>query len=66
MAWLSGMSGAFAALFQRLDNAYTLAAFVIIVLAASVGAYLVIKGRVDVNKLVEHLSDDDTQSKAAA
>jgi lysozyme family protein len=65
LAWLSGMSGAFAAFFQKLDNPYTLAAFIIIVLGASVGAFLVIKGRIDVNKLVEHLSDDDTQQEAA-
>jgi lysozyme family protein len=65
LAWLSGMSGAVAAFFEHLDNPYTLAAFVIIALMASVGGYLVIKGRVDVNKIVEHLSDDDTQEKAA-
>jgi hypothetical protein len=65
LASLSGFGGAVAAFFEHLDNPYTLAAFVIIVLMSTIGGYLVIKGRIDVNALVEHLSDDDTQEKAA-
>jgi hypothetical protein len=42
-----------------LNNPYTLAAFLTVVVLASVAFYLVIKGRIDVNNMVRHLSEDD-------
>jgi lysozyme family protein len=65
LAWLSGMSGVATAFIEKLDNPYSLTAFCVIATMVSVGAFLVIRGRLDVNGLVEHLSDDDTQEKAA-
>ena len=59
---MSGFGGTVAAFFQHLDNPYTLAAFVIIIIGIAVGAVLVIRGRIDVNKIVEHLTDDTTET----
>jgi lysozyme family protein len=60
MTWLAGIGSAIGGLFDKLDNPYVLAAFVIVLILASVGLYLVIKGRIDVQKIIKHLSQDDT------
>jgi lysozyme family protein len=44
--------------FAYINNPYTLAAFLTVVLFAALGLYLVIKGRIDVNKMVLHLAED--------
>ena len=49
-------------LFEKLDNPYTLTAFIVIIVVASGAAYLVIKGRIDVNKIVEHLADSPPET----
>jgi hypothetical protein len=49
--------------FQKLDNPYTLAAFVAILLAGAGALWLVISGRINVQKVVAHLSQDDTGAK---
>lgn len=61
MSWLGGNGGILAAVFDKLDNPYTLAALVIVVLATSIGLYLVLSGRLDTTKIMKHLSRDDTQ-----
>lgn len=57
--WLSGMGATAVAFFNKLDNPYTLAAFIAVLILIAIGAFLVIKGRVDVNKVVRHLSDEE-------
>lgn len=57
--WASGMGATAVAFFNKLDNPYTLAAFIVILIAIAIGAFLVIKGRVDVNNVVKHLSDEE-------
>lgn len=57
--WLTSVGGSFIGLFEKLDNAYTLTAFLVIVVLATVAAYLVIKGRIDVQGIIKHLSQDD-------
>lgn len=61
---LSGFGGVLAALFQHLNNPYTLAAFLVVVVGIAVGFFLVIKGRIDVNAIVEHLTDDTPETEA--
>jgi lysozyme family protein len=49
-----------AGFFDRLDNPYTLAAFIALLLAAGLAAWLVISGRVNAQKVIAHLAEDDT------
>lgn len=58
IGWLGGMGSTFAAFFEHLDNVYTFSAFVLVLVIITVGAFLVFKGRIDVNKVVEHLAQD--------
>lgn len=60
IGYLTSVGGAFFGLFDKLDNPYTLTAFLVIVVIASIAAYLIFKGRIDVNNIVKHLSEDDT------
>jgi Uncharacterized conserved protein len=57
---LSTTGASASGIFSHLDNPYTLAAFMTIAAGGTVAAYLVFKGRIDINKIVEHLSQDDT------
>ena len=59
IGWLTSIGSTIAGFFEHLDNPYTLTAFVVIVLVLSVAAYMVIKGRIDVQKIVKQLSGDD-------
>ena len=58
-AVLSGMGGTIAGFFDRLNNPYTLAAFVIIVLVICVGGYFILTGRLNVQKKLEDLATRD-------
>lgn len=58
ISWLMSMGGSVAGLFQYLDNPYTLSALVIIIIVASVGLWLVLSGRLELAKLVDHLQED--------
>ena len=58
-AVLSGMGGTIAGFFDRLNNPYTLAAFIIIVLVICVGGYFVLTGRLNVQKKLEDLATRD-------
>jgi len=46
--------------FQYIATPWGFAALVFIVGALSLGLYLVIKGRIDVNNIMKHLSQDDS------
>lgn len=59
VGWLTGVGSTISGFFEHLDNPYTLTAFLAIIVALSVAAYLVIKGRIDVNKIVKSLSGDE-------
>ena len=58
-AVLSGMGGTIAGFFDRLNNPYTLAAFIIIVLVICVGGYFVLTGRLNVQKKLEDMATRD-------
>jgi lysozyme family protein len=58
VGFLSTIASSVAGMFAYLNNPYTLAAFITVVVIAVVGFYLVIKGRIDVNMMVKHLSED--------
>lgn len=59
ITWLSGMASSLVNMFQYLATPWGFAALVFITLALSLGLYLIIKGRIDVQKLVVHLSQAD-------
>lgn len=58
MTWLAGMGSTIAGMFEYLATPWGFAIFATLLTAISVGAFLVIKGRIDVQQLVEHLSPD--------
>lgn len=58
--WVSGSFAAILAFLQGLPP-WLIA---VIVAALLVGLYMVIKGRIDVQAIIKHLSDDDTQDEA--
>jgi lysozyme family protein len=60
ITWLSGISAAVMGSFQYIATPWGFAALVFIVGALSLGLYLVIKGRIDVNNIIKHLSQDDS------
>lgn len=60
ITWLGGMFGTFASMFQYIATPWGFAALVFITVALGLGLYLIIKGRIDVQKLVVHLSQDDS------
>jgi lysozyme family protein len=45
----------------QLNNPYTLAAFLVVLVVGLVALILVVKGRIDVNAIVKHLAVDDSQ-----
>lgn len=59
ITWLGGMIGTFFGQFQYIATPWGFAAMVFITVALGLGLYLIIKGRLDVQKVVEHLSQDD-------
>lgn len=59
MAGLGGISGSILGAFQYIATPWGFAALVFLVLVISIGTYLVIKGRLDVQKVVKHLSLED-------
>lgn len=58
LAWLGGIGGSLVGMFQYIATPWGFAALVFLVLVISIGTYLVIKGRIDVQKVVEKLSED--------
>jgi lysozyme family protein len=58
VGYLTTIASTVAGLFPNLNNPYTLTAFLTLALLASVAFYFVIKGRIDVNNMVKHLSED--------
>ncbi len=58
-AILSGLGGTIAGFFDKLDNPYTLAAFVAILLVICVGGYLILTGRLNLQKKLEDLKTKD-------
>lgn len=64
LQYLTGVGATFAGLFQYLATPWGFALAVLIIAALSLGAYLVIKGRLDVQALVKHLSHDDNEEVA--
>jgi lysozyme family protein len=60
---LGGVTALFAGFFDKLDNPYTLAAFLAVLTIIAGGLYYVIRGRLDTNAIIKHLSDtDDTEN----
>lgn len=60
ITWLGGMASTILSAFQYIATPWGFAALVFITAVLGVGLYLIIKGRVDVQKLVVHLSQDDS------
>lgn len=64
VSWIVGVWATFASTFERMmDSWQGVAFFAIVVIALSVGLYLVVKGRLDVQKLVQHLSPDGDEDE---
>lgn len=59
---LATVASTVAGFFDKLDNPYTLAAFIALLAAGVLAAWLVISGRINVQKVVAHLSEDDTHA----
>lgn len=59
VAWLGGMAGTIAGFFEHLNNPYTLAAFIFIVAVICVGGYLILTGRLNLQKKLEDLATRD-------
>lgn len=59
LAWLGGVGGSLIGAFEYIATPWGFAALVFIVLVISLGLYLVIKGRLDVQKVVRKLSGED-------
>ncbi|MGZ3675736.1 MAG: hypothetical protein ACXVCO_15630 [Ktedonobacterales bacterium] len=57
---LTSIGSTFASMFEYVTTPLGFAAFCIILVLLCVGTYLVIKGRIDVQKLIKHLSEDPT------
>jgi lysozyme family protein len=61
-SFLATVVSTVAGFFDKLDNPYTLAAFVALLAFGGLAAWLVISGRINVQKVVAHLSEDDTDA----
>lgn len=57
--WLAGVIATVGGMFQYIATPWGFAVTVLIIGSLSIGLYLVIKGRIDVNKIVKHLSQDE-------
>lgn len=51
-----------AALFQKLHDPYTLAAFLALLAFAALALWLVVSGRINAQKVIAHLAEDDTHA----
>jgi lysozyme family protein len=61
LSFFTTVGTAIAGFFAQLgDSPVAIVLVLALVIAAGVGLYLVIKGRIDIQKIVKHLSDDDT------
>lgn len=60
LQWLGGVGATFVGLFQYIATPWGFASFALIVTIISIGLYLVVKGRLDINAIVKHLSQDDS------
>lgn len=58
LSWCGSVSGFTAGLWEHLATPWGFAVFALVVVVVSVFAFLVIKGRIDTKKLIEHLSPD--------
>lgn len=58
--WLGGVGVAVAGMFQYIATPWGFATLVFMVAVISIGLYLVIKGRLDVQGIIKHLSQDDS------
>lgn len=61
VGYVTSIFATIAGFFDKLTNGYALAAFIVILILASVAAYLVITGRLRSQAVIKHLSQDDTQ-----
>lgn len=59
LQWFSGVGATLFGAFQYIATPWGFAAFALIILVISVGLFLVIKGRVDVQNVVKQLSDQN-------
>lgn len=59
---LSGMAGTIAGAFQYLNNPYALSALIVVVAVIGIATYLVVKGRLDSQAIIKHLSQDDSDT----
>lgn len=59
LSWFAGVGSTVAGMFEYLATPWGFAVFASLLVAVSIGAWLVIKGRVDVQKVVKHLSEED-------
>jgi lysozyme family protein len=65
IGYLTSICTAIGALFEKLgDNPWAWGFLFLIFVSGGVAAYMIIKGRWDVQKMVEHLTDDDTVEEA--
>jgi lysozyme family protein len=61
-SFVTTIGSAFVGFADKLHDPYILAGFLGLLGAGSIGLYLVVTGRLNVQKLVAHLSDDDTEA----
>lgn len=61
-SFASSISTAMAALFQRLHDPYTLAAFLALLAFAGFALWLVVSGRINAQGVIAHLAEDDTHA----
>lgn len=57
LQWLGGVGVSFVGMFSYIQTPWGLAAFVVIALLISIGLYLVVKGRIDVAKIVKSVTE---------
>ena len=65
LAWVGGVSGSIIGAFEYIATPWGFAALVFIVAVISIGLWMVIKGRLDVQKVVRHLSAEVEEAEAA-
>lgn len=59
LTWLGGVVGTLGGAFQYIATPWGFAALCVIILTLSIGLFLIIKGRLNVQKIIVHLSEDD-------
>jgi lysozyme family protein len=58
LAGASSIGSGVVGMFSYINNPFTLAAFVLAVVVACVGLWLILSGRLELNKLIQHLAPD--------